>query len=493
MRKNDGRSAHRTVLLASIGMGLCAASGAAVLACSSNGPSAAGAGGDSTQGALFDAGSVTIAREGGTPISAFAFGQNYWDWADWAGDGITGITGTQQRAAALGLNVLRAGGNNMDMNGPPPAVFDTSQLDTFVAYCRAIGAEPILQVPVLGAVDGGIPTAQTAADMVTYANVTKGYGIRYWEIGNEPDVYSQTHDAGVPLTPGDFCTVYRGYVTAMKAANAAAPDGGTPMTFLGPELAFEYRQGADYLTPFLDACKDYVDIVSVHRYPFSGGAAPGPGAPAASIAGALGDVATYRQVLASLQSIVLAHARPGTPLAITEANISYDYQPQAYTASSILAASPTFYAGLWTADIVGTSLENGLWTLALFDIGERSKSDNLLGFLEGDQPVPSYYTLQMLSTTFRGTVVLPTGVPAGFSVYASYDPVARSTAVLVLNKIAPPSRLSIAIDSLPVQSFDIPALSATLVQIPDLPGGPTHVLRYTQDEADAGAGPITVQ
>lgn len=440
---------------------------------------------------LPDAGTVTIALDGGSPIAPFAFGHNYWDWVDWAGTGVTGVTGTESSVAALDLNVLRAGGNSNDLNGPPPAVFGMSELDAFVAYSRAVGAEPILQVPILGDGDGGPATAQTAADMVTYANVTKGYGIRYWEIGNEPDLYPRSYDAGVPLTPGDLCTVYQTYEAAMTAANAAAPDGGIPMTFLGPELSYQYIPSADYLTPFLDACKDYVDIVSVHRYPFGGGTEQG--VPATSITGALSDVATFRSTVASLRAIVAAHARPGTPLAITETNLSFDYQASAYTDAALVAAPTTFYAGLWTADILGASLETGLWTLAFWDIGDPSTAPSLLGFLQSGQPVPAYFTMQLITSNFRGNMVVPVGVPSGFSVYASYDAAGGSTDVLVLNKTAPASTLGIAVDSRATQSFAFPVLSATLIQIPDSPTGTTHVLRYTQDEAEAGSAPITVQ
>lgn len=41
-----------------------------------------------------------------------------------------------------------------------------------VAYARAIGAEPLIQVPLLADIDGSPPTAASAAAMVTYANVT---------------------------------------------------------------------------------------------------------------------------------------------------------------------------------------------------------------------------------------------------------------------------------------------------------------------------------
>jgi hypothetical protein len=506
-------SSARWIRLGIAGAVVCAAGAAGVIACGSNestrasvdgsdaatladgGPSEAaaseGGGSGDANAPLPDAGTVLIPRDGGSPIAPFAFGHNYWDWVDWAQDGVTGVTGTEGKIAALAVNVLRAGGNVNDLNGPSPAVFDSSQIDAFVAYCRAVGAEPILQVPILGDVDGGPATAQTAADMVTYANVTQGYGIQYWEIGNEPDLYPRSYDAGVPLTPGELCAVYQNDEAAMMAANGAAADGGVPLSFLGPELSYQYVPGADYLTPFLDACKDYVDIVSVHRYPFGGGTEPG--VPATSVSGVLADVTAFRSTVASLQSIVADHARPGTPLAITEANVSFDYQESAYTSAALVAAPTTFYAGLWTADVLGASLETGLWTLAFWDIGDPSSAPSVLGFLQSGQPVPAYYTMQMISANFRGRTLVPADVPIGFSVYASYDASGGSTAVVVLNKSAPSSTLSIAIDSLAVQSFAFPALSATLIQVPDSPAGVTHVLRYTQDEADAGAGPVMVQ
>ncbi len=457
-------------------------------------PDAADTGSEAEAGAaLTDAGTITVTRDGGSLIGPFAFGHNYWDWADWAGDGVTGVTGsgTQGKIAALDLNVLRAGGNNNDVNGPPPAVFDTAQIDAFVAYCRAVGAEPILQVPIVHAPDGGPATSQTAADMVTYANVTKGYGIRYWEIGNEPDLYPVSYDAGVPLTPGDLCALYQSYEPAMKTANAAAPDGGVPMMFLGPELSYQYIAGADYLTPFLDACKNDVDVVAVHRYPFGGGTETG--VPGTSVRGALTDVSAFRSAVASLKSIVANHARPGTPLAITETNISFDYLASAYTDAAAVAEPSTFYAALWTGDILGASLETGLWTLAFWEIGDSATASSVLGFVESGKPVPAYYTMQMISANFRGTTVVPKGVPQGFSAYASHDPSAGTTSVFVLNKTNVASSLSIALDSMPPQSFAFPALSASLIQLPDSPGSSARVLRYTQDQASAGVGPVMVQ
>ena len=89
---------------------------------------------------------------------------NYWTWPD-------ALTGTETLVAALKPAFLRVGGYNNDVNMPDP--FSNDQLDTMVAYARAIGAEPILQVPLLLDTTSVQPTAATAAAMIRYANITK--------------------------------------------------------------------------------------------------------------------------------------------------------------------------------------------------------------------------------------------------------------------------------------------------------------------------------
>lgn len=440
----------------------------------------------SSTGTAHDGGTIAIGTDGGTPISPTAFGQNYWNWVDY-GSGVTGLTGTPTLVQGLGLGVVRAGGDGNDVNSP---LFDTAQIDAFVSYCRALGVEPILQVPlVANNFDGGTATAQTAAAVVTYANVTNAYGVRYWEIGNEPDLYPTQYDGGFSIqSAAEYCTAFDSYVVAMKAANALAADGGVPMEFLGPELSYKYTPSNDWLTPFLDGCKNDVDIVTIHRYPF--------GPTQASAQGALDDVASFRSTIQSVSAIVQAHARPGTPLGVTEANISYDFASADYTDASIIAAPGTYYAALWTADIMGAALQANLWTLAFWDLGEQPSQNDLLGFIVGGQPVPAFYAEQLLSANFRGNVLDVTGVPAGFSVYASIDPTLGSHAsvqVLVINKTNTDTQLTLAIDTLVPQAVDCPPLSITLVQVPLAPGETTHITRYTADQADAGTGPMSIQ
>ena len=146
---------------------------------------------------------VRITRTGGTPISPFAFGNNYFDWVDWSKDGTVGLAGSEEPARALHLNVLVGDNNQNDANSPQ--LFDKTEMDKYIGYCRAIGAEPIMIVPVYGNnVDGGPTSAQGAADIVTYINGTRKYGVRYWTIGMEVDIYDQffKRKTGLPVCGG---------------------------------------------------------------------------------------------------------------------------------------------------------------------------------------------------------------------------------------------------------------------------------------------------
>jgi hypothetical protein len=412
------------------------------------------------------AGTVAITSAGAVAIAPLAFGQNYWNWEPAYGDP---IAGTEALAAPMRLGFLRAGGSNNDDQMPGP--FDEAQIDAFVAYSRAVGAEPDLQVPLIYDATGNPATPKTAADMVTYANKTKGYGIKYWSIGNEPDIYPTT--TGLPATfqtytAADYCASFSAYAAAMKAVDPT-------IRVLGPELSYEYVPGDDWLTPFLDGCKAQVDIVTVHRYPLD------PSATTA--AAAFADAASFRTLVQALRANLDQHGMQATPLAITEANVTWDGTPS----KSTLPASPsTFLAGLWTADVTGVALEEGLFTNAFWHVADASTGWKL-AFILGGTPAPAYYALSMFTQHFGGTILAVSGVPDGFSVYASQTG-AGQTAVMVLNKTSSAARLALTFDTLPDQDLTFGAESQVAVVIP-AGGGTPQVFRYTQALAAAGMGP----
>jgi hypothetical protein len=437
---------------------------------------------------------VKISRAGGTPISPFAFGNNYFNWVDWNKDGMVALTGTEDPVRALHLNVVVGDNNQNDANSPQ--LFDKAQMDKYIEYCRAVGAEPIMIAPVYGNnVDGGPTSAQGAADIVTYVNGTKKYGVKYWTIGMEVDLYDQffKKTTGLPVsTAAEYAAVFKSYAAAMKAANAAA-NSGVELSFVGPELGWRYNEGNDWLSPMLDKCKEYIDVASIHAYGFA--------AKDLTVERILTDVDRFRWFVNDIKARVAKHARPGTPVAITEANICYEWDPKMYTPETRELGPGTFYAAIWDADRMGAALEANLWTFAFWDLAETMQSFNsdgtVFGFILTDPSknpptyklTPEYYTQQMVNSNFSGTTVIPTGVPARMSVYASYDIKKAATAVLILNKDTVERTLTLVIDNLKPRKITFSPMSINIVTIPDDALTEYRLLEYNKQMADADLPP----
>lgn len=415
--------------------------------------SGCGGGGGSSTATDGPAGTITVSALNPQPIGAQAYGQNYWCWAAGYNDP---IQGTEAQGESLKVNVLRAGGYNNDAQTPNP--WNEAEVDAFIAYCKQIKAEPILQVSLING------TSANAAAMVEYCNKkTKPHNVKYWSIGNEPDLYADKGDIK-SYDVNRYISDFKAYAAAMKAVDPT-------IKILGPELSWKYKIGEgsnDWFTPFLQQCHNEVDIVTIHRYPF----APDK----ATITNAVNDATTMRSLLRRLRGIVDTYAGTDKPLAITEANITYDGDP----AHSNQSASPqTFYASLWIADSMGVALEEQLWTNAYWSMAEGWT----LSFLNSNkQPKPIYYGLYMYTHFFGTAMIRPTSVPAGLSVYASRDAGNTKTILMVINKTNQnlPETIQINDIATPVVKQHIfPAYSITAIAIPD-DGGPTEVWTYSQ-------------
>jgi hypothetical protein len=421
-------------------------------------------------------GTIAVSGSSSQPVTT-QYGQNYWCWSNY-GDP---VRGTESLVSALKLNVLRAGGHNNDTNasnGVDP--FDYSQIDTYIAYSRAVGAEPILQVPLLRNFDGATrPQPSDAAAIVSYTNVTKNYGVKYWEIGNEPDIYSDQGDyPGYSVS--DYANDFNNFSQAMRQADPS-------IKILGPELAWKYFPNVtgtnDWLAAFLTLSKGNYDVVSVHRYPFD--------AQSSTIANAMADVTTFNSVVQGVRSDMAAAGLPANfPLAFTEANISWDGDPS----HSIQTASPqTFFAGLWVADNLGAALQQELWSVNYWSISEGWTSS----FIDATTrlPKPNYYALQLISNHMGPTLIQATP-PQGFSVYASRDAANDTTILIVINKNATNNSETIVLSGLPstpaVPAYKFPAYSLTCLSVPDN-GSAISVRSYTQTMAASWQPPQRVQ
>jgi hypothetical protein len=324
--------------------------------------------------------------------------------------------------------------------------------------------------------------------MVTYANVTKAYGIKYFAVGNEPDLYDtqgaltdSTQPAMPGYTPSDFCTAERAYVTAMKAVDPT-------IKIVGPDLAYKYQAGAgvslDWLTPILQTCGDLFDIVSIHRYPFE--------AKQAALPLAATDAASYKNTINSVYGIMTSTGQTGKPLALTEMNVAYD------ATSCVLDASPGTVGGaLWLADSLGASMDLGLWTSAVWNIADTPEwSLGLIGVPPAHTPRPSYYAYQLYAAHFGPTLVKVTSAPAGVSAHASRNQADNATEIIVANWNEAPAGLAVQVTGLtgaaapaPV-TFVVPAVSITAIEVPDT--GAPQAWTYAEAQRAAAVGPAAL-
>ena len=121
------------------------------------------------------------ALEGLGTIPATGYGLNSAVW-----DSQMNAPAVQDLLGQAGIGMLRyPGGSYGDIyhwqtnTAPGGYVAPGTDFDSFMGTVKKIGAQPILIA------NYGTGTPAEAAGWVQYANVTKGYGDKYWEIGNE--------------------------------------------------------------------------------------------------------------------------------------------------------------------------------------------------------------------------------------------------------------------------------------------------------------------
>ncbi len=413
-----------------------------------------GTGGDATGGGSNADATVTVSGANPLPVASTFFGENYWAWVpDWDDP----VAAVQSDVARLGLKLLRAGGANNDQQDPIP--FSFAEMDGFVSYARAVGAEPLLQLPLLKSIAGGTPTAQDSADAVAHLNVTQSSRVRYFSIGNEPDLYTEQGFADASYSAATYCNTFSEHAAAMKAVDS------TIMLF-GPELSWHYVSGNDWLTPFLQDCGNLVDVVTIHRYPFD--------AAGCTDTGAYADAPKFRQLIDDLRAIMDATGQGNKPLAITEANITWDGKPE----NPKLSASPqSFPAGLWVADTMGVALEEELFSLDFWSMSEGYT----LGIFSGTTPTPSYYAIWLYGNKFGTQVLSVAGAPSGISVYAGRDPNQARTSVFVINKTQASIALELALQDLPRTDSPVVTVEPISILVAELPdnGSTPTLTAYT--------------
>jgi hypothetical protein len=312
-----------------------------------------------------------------------------------------------QAALDAHITVLRwPGGAWGDAND-----IQTYHLDTFMAFCKQMGAIPTISVRLL---DG---TPEAAAELVRYANIEKGYAITYWSIGNEPTLFEplikQTYDTA------RFNQEWQAIAKAMKAVDPEIQLMGPELHQWGTSLETTLKDsaGRDWMTEFLKANGDLVDIVSVHRYPLYSGTGQ-----KFTVDDLRKNTLEWTEMVEYLRELIKTTTGRDIPIAFTEVNSD----PTAVTSG--IATPDSFYNAIWYADVLGRLIQQQVFMVNQFVLANRTGG---LGLIYNSEIRPMYYVFQMYSHFGNEQVSASSGVDE-VTVYAAKRDDGSLT-VLVIN------------------------------------------------------------
>ncbi|QYC45456.1 Endoglucanase E-4 precursor [Nonomuraea coxensis DSM 45129] len=213
---------------------------------------------------------VTVnARAALATVPETGIGTNHAIW-----DSNLGTDATADTLKAAGVKLLRyPGGSYSDIyhwethTAPGGYVAPNTDFDTFMRGVRRTGAQAMVTA------NYGTGTAAEAAAWVRQANVTKGYGIKYWEIGNEN--YGNGHygsaweaDDHADKSPAEYARHVVAYADAMKAVDPTIKIGAvltTPANW--PDAIVGEGDDGSWNKVVLSAAGSKIDFVILHWYP----------------------------------------------------------------------------------------------------------------------------------------------------------------------------------------------------------------------------------
>ncbi|HEV7919800.1 MAG TPA: fibronectin type III domain-containing protein [Thermoanaerobaculia bacterium] len=383
---------------------------------------------------------------GGVPISPRFFGINAWMPSQVGGAEKNGkLDQKWPQVQQSGVRSMRYGGIAVDQAdpywidnpSPTPSSYCVTgdsretamkQYAQMVDSMRAIGAEPILQVPV----NAEHYTPQKAAALVQCINITLSKGVKYWSIGNEPDLMYAGY--GAP----EVARYMRSFATAMKAVDPS-------IRILGPETAWYDTAilnslvcGADDITGAIGTnTYSYVDVISFHTYPFPD--KDGNGTKYWPTRGAvITELDTFKANLVSLADRVsqcnAAKNRTGDnalKIAVTEANINYD-NPSDDNLDGVGATS--FLGGQFWAEMMGVAMLQGVDIFTFWSVIEGNDVTSDKGYLcrDGVTIHPSYDHFKLMATHFRGNALQTIDTQPNVKTFAAKD--TDQIAVMILNE-----------------------------------------------------------
>lgn len=292
-------------------------------------------------------------------------GFNFGNWMD--------IAGQREALSQVPAASLRFPGGNIgddqDMDAPT--------LDTLQSLLTLVHGKPelVIQTRVFaGRVDRTPSNSpEDAANAARMAKARK-LNVAYWEIGNEPDLYSVVR-GDASWTPERYCEVFRAQAAAIRAVDPHMP-------IAGPAVSAASASAMSFLERFVALCGDQVDVLTWHMYPTNGDGSEE--AALATIAQVDSAIAHVRKVWGDKGRNPLAYQR-AVKLAVTEFGLSWKTDRPRF-----LADQP---AALWAAEAALRMAQQGLDAAHYFAF----QGTGFHGLLDnGGVPRPTYYAFRLL-------------------------------------------------------------------------------------------------
>jgi hypothetical protein len=318
-----------------------------------------------------------------------------------------------------GAVLIRFGGIAPDRNRPT-----NHQFIKMIDSIRAKGMEPIIQVPF----HKGQYTASQAAAIVQFINITKGKSIKYWIIGNEPDLdYGYTNAAQV-------ASYIKPFASAMKAVDP------TILT-IGPETAWFNQSiinglttpgGPDDITGKDANGRFFIDIISFHFYPFNGSQTRAQTISKLSSAGGLQDNLIYLNN--RIVNCNTFHNRSGATAlktAITEANVNYQ---NSSTDNLYGNGVNSFLGGQFIAEMMAVSMKNKVDFINIWSVIEGNSTALNIGYIDpvSGNRKPAFHHYKMLADNFKGSFISATATNTNVKVFGSKSQ--QNIQVMIMNQ-----------------------------------------------------------
>ncbi|OGX87042.1 hypothetical protein BEN47_12070 [Hymenobacter lapidarius] len=366
---------------------------------------------------------LALAAAHAQPISPYLAGQNAWLPTALGSQVFNGqLDRLWPMVQQSKVRMVRIGGNGVNSN-----LVTNAQYIALIDSIRRIGAEPMVQVS-----EGrGRFTAAQAAQVVQHVNITMQRNIKYWIIGNEPDLNNASHPNPTPVAGVE--TYIKAFASAMKAVDPA-------ILTVGPENAAYNGYypalvgGANDITGRDANGRYYIDVISFHTYPFNGTQTR-----AGVVNGTTNLTNNTINLLGLMANANALHNRTGANAlrwALTEFNVDFA-NPTVNTVEGVGVHS--FLNGQFWAEVFGVGMKYEGLSMQPWSIHESGGARGVgdLGYIDGGtpstfKPRSAFWHEMLVSENLHGTNLNATDNQALVKVLSSTDN--GTTAVMLLNE-----------------------------------------------------------